>query len=314
MDGDLAEPLLESDDAVCADGSIAPRPRPPFGREAGQVLILFTLLLPILLGMAGLVVDVGNAFAERRSLQKAADAAALAAAQDPAHAHSIAQSYSAANGGPAATSAVPAGRSRARAQQGVLDLAIQGRLGEGRDRSHEGRADAVREDPRYLALQDQGSCRRTDAVQHERHPGDDPDPSWCDDSVVGDHRGRTHPEPASVRALLLGPEGMSMNGTPSEIRVVGADIISNGGISTSGHPKVSADKITVHGSVSSGGVYTPTPTQSSSLFPDPLAYLPTPSFNDQVVPSDAPATGPLAPGTLQGRRPERPHAVTGPST
>lgn len=47
--------------------------------EHGQVLVLFAILLVVLLGVAGLSVDVGRQVAERRHVQTAADAAALAA-------------------------------------------------------------------------------------------------------------------------------------------------------------------------------------------------------------------------------------------
>ena len=54
----------------------------PSSREAGQVLILFVLALGVLLGMVAMTIDVGLAYVERRNLQNAVDAAALAAAQD----------------------------------------------------------------------------------------------------------------------------------------------------------------------------------------------------------------------------------------
>ena len=47
--------------------------------ERGQVLIIFTLLLIVLLGFAGIAIDIGRQVAERRHVQTAADAAALAA-------------------------------------------------------------------------------------------------------------------------------------------------------------------------------------------------------------------------------------------
>src|SRR6266545_2499256 len=50
--------------------------------DRGQTLILFVLMLPVLLGFAGLVVDGAHALAEQRMVQNAADAAALAASQD----------------------------------------------------------------------------------------------------------------------------------------------------------------------------------------------------------------------------------------
>lgn len=48
----------------------------------GQVLVVFALSLVILVSMAGLAVDVGGTFAQRRDQQIAADLAALAAAND----------------------------------------------------------------------------------------------------------------------------------------------------------------------------------------------------------------------------------------
>ena len=51
-------------------------------RERGQMLVLFALALVAIIGMVGLVLDSGGAFAQRRSKQNAADVAALAAAND----------------------------------------------------------------------------------------------------------------------------------------------------------------------------------------------------------------------------------------
>jgi Flp pilus assembly protein TadG len=54
--------------------------RPAAGKRSGQTLFLFVLLLPVLLGMIGLVIDTGLMMAARRQAQNAADAAATAAA------------------------------------------------------------------------------------------------------------------------------------------------------------------------------------------------------------------------------------------
>ena len=69
------------------------------------------LMLPVLLAAAALVVDVGNVFAQRRTLQQSADAAALAAAQDikvpsctPNCLQTLAVRYSTMNGGPGSLS------------------------------------------------------------------------------------------------------------------------------------------------------------------------------------------------------------------
>lgn len=50
-------------------------------QEKGQILIQTAVLLVVLLGFAALAVDVGKAYAERRRMQNAADAAALAGAR-----------------------------------------------------------------------------------------------------------------------------------------------------------------------------------------------------------------------------------------
>ena len=51
-------------------------------RESGQMLILFVLALGVLMGFVAMSTDVGLILHERRSLQNAADAAALAAVAD----------------------------------------------------------------------------------------------------------------------------------------------------------------------------------------------------------------------------------------
>ena len=70
--------------------------------DGGQTMILMALLLGVLIGFVAMVVDVGFMLYERRALQNAADAAALAGAQElsgsPSAAEAIAQQYALANG------------------------------------------------------------------------------------------------------------------------------------------------------------------------------------------------------------------------
>jgi len=70
--------------------------------ESGQTLILLAFVTCALAGIVALVVDVGLMLSERRELQNAADAAALAGAQElhvsPSNAASMAQQYALANG------------------------------------------------------------------------------------------------------------------------------------------------------------------------------------------------------------------------
>ena len=59
------------------------RPRRRRARDRrGAILIWFALLLIILMAMAGMVIDVGRLMAAQRQAQNAADAAAMAVADD----------------------------------------------------------------------------------------------------------------------------------------------------------------------------------------------------------------------------------------
>jgi len=71
--------------------------------ESGQAFVLMALSLVVIMGMAALVVDVGNWYHTKRRLQATADAAALAGAQllptDSGGAQAMALSYANKNGG-----------------------------------------------------------------------------------------------------------------------------------------------------------------------------------------------------------------------
>ena len=53
-----------------------------FRNKRGQTLVFFALLLPVLMGLIGLVVDVGTLYVEKARLQSSVDAAAAAGALD----------------------------------------------------------------------------------------------------------------------------------------------------------------------------------------------------------------------------------------
>jgi type II secretory pathway pseudopilin PulG len=64
--------------------------------ESGQALVLTAIVMLVLLGFLGLVIDVGRAYQAQRILQSQADAAALAGAQelpDPSTAIAVAEQY-----------------------------------------------------------------------------------------------------------------------------------------------------------------------------------------------------------------------------
>ena len=54
----------------------------PVGRERGQVVVLFALLLPVFLTFGSIVVSAGNWYVLKRHLQTQVDSAALAGGQD----------------------------------------------------------------------------------------------------------------------------------------------------------------------------------------------------------------------------------------
>lgn len=66
----------------------------------GSVVTLFALTLPVLLGLGALAVDIGHFYLERRALQGASDAAALAAVSDPGRSEVLVREMLTANGYP----------------------------------------------------------------------------------------------------------------------------------------------------------------------------------------------------------------------
>ena len=70
--------------------------------ESGQAIVLFAIGFVVLCGFAALAVDIGSVASEKSNLQNAADAAALAGAQelpaDPAKAKLVASQYALVNG------------------------------------------------------------------------------------------------------------------------------------------------------------------------------------------------------------------------
>lgn len=73
--------MLSSTESLRRRPIVGSRRRPSRDRQAGQTLVLFALGLVVLLGIAALVFDLGQAFVDRRAQQDVADAAALAAAR-----------------------------------------------------------------------------------------------------------------------------------------------------------------------------------------------------------------------------------------
>lgn len=67
-------------------------------RQRGAIAIMTAILLPLMILAAALAIDIGHLFFVKRDMQKAADLAAVAAAQFPANAQAVAEQVAAANG------------------------------------------------------------------------------------------------------------------------------------------------------------------------------------------------------------------------
>jgi Flp pilus assembly protein TadG len=72
-------------------------------REDGQVLVMTAVFMVALIGLAGIVLDIGSWFRQQRQQQTTVDAAALAGAQalpnDPTNANALASDFASRNGG-----------------------------------------------------------------------------------------------------------------------------------------------------------------------------------------------------------------------
>ncbi len=92
---------MDTPRAVAEPGEATHSPTLP--RESGQALVIVAVILVALVGLLGLVIDGGNVYAQRRQMQNAADAAALAGAralilQGPDAVEATAQEYASTNG------------------------------------------------------------------------------------------------------------------------------------------------------------------------------------------------------------------------
>src|SRR5579862_2127034 len=80
--------------------------------DRGQSVALFALMLPLVFLMLLVTVDATHAFGQKRNLQTAADATAIASAYDLGHSGMVTNAglaYSALNGGPPLSTTTPAG-------------------------------------------------------------------------------------------------------------------------------------------------------------------------------------------------------------
>lgn len=266
--------------------------------ERGSVIVLVALSMVVLLGFTALVVDLGNGRQKRRQVQSAADASSLAGAQE----------FMAFPSPPTTSSWDKVATTVREFAQHNADVPTAD-WGSCTD-SNIGTYTVI---PSSIAV---GSCVSVDSVVtptrlRVKIPTRTLQTSFA--RVLGVNsvavRGEaiaqissvTAPGPLPCGLCLLGQAGVVLSDRGNNaITVNGSNIFANGNADIRGSSStITATAIMIHGSIGSHpGVYNPAPTDGGIL-PDPLAYLTPPSFNDQVVPANAPASGPLVPGTYK---------------
>ncbi len=264
--------------------------------ERGSIIVIVALSLVALLGFTALVVDLGNGRQKRRQVQSAADASALAGAQEfmtfpttPATANwnsvaSTVQQFALQNAGvPTADWA-----SCADSKIGSYTV-IPSTVGVGGCVSVDSVATPTRLRVKIPTRTLQTTFARVLGINSVAVGGE----------AIAQISSAPGPLPCGL--CLLGLTGLvfSDRGT-NDIIVNGSNIFVNGNADIRGNSsQIIATAILIHGTIGSHpGVYTPAPTDGGVLA-DPLAYLVPPSFNDQVVPPNAPASGSLGPGTYK---------------
>ena len=223
------------------------------GRSSGQVLVLVTLGIVVLIAFAGLAVDVGQFWSARRNMQTAADAAAIAGAtalrlnQSPTPA---ADAVSSTNGFKDSTNNVT--------------VTVNNPPAAGVYAGNASYVEVIVSQPqpayflRALGYTTVGVSVRSVAS-----------------SVNG---------PACLYALDPSASGaVTVNGSSDATLTCGAivDSSSSSAAISNGGSGFTATNIGVSGGVSGSG-FTPTPVTGIAPAPDPLSYLQPPAFNPSV--------------------------------
>jgi len=271
--------------------------------DTGQVIVVLALALPLLLGMAALVIDLGNAFVQRRSLQNAADAAALAAAQglpctDTSGAPStpcqnavaqLAGNYVASNVSGISTGSLPKCNVSAAPCYEIVGGGAKVRV---KLATHVSTFFGAFFGKKQFDVSTRAAAVRFDYTS----TGPDQVVVSTGQTIAGhvDTVTTTNPGPLPCGLCLLSSTISSIRGNNALI-VNGSDLIANKTFDINGNSaQISADHIKLHDPYTGHDVFNPDPTYGGSI-PDPLAYLSPPSFNDTVVPTDALTTGAITP-------------------
>lgn len=237
--------------------------------ERGQVLVLSAFGLVALLGMTGLAIDVGIATIQRRQAQNAADAAALAGADDlPGSPGTPTNAETTAASSDASTQAGLNGFSAG----GTVTIAVNTPPTTGK---HAGDSHSVQVvitkqvSTFFLGVLNQNRIKVTAQAVATAPPG----AAKCALCILD----------ANASGALIN------NGNPT-VKVQGAGIVVDSSSNTAaifnGSPSVSATTFGIVGSyISNGGVtLSPTPTTTTAV-PDPLAGVPVPSVSGTPYPT-----------------------------
>lgn len=223
--------------------------RPPVpGARRGQIMVLFALMLPVLIAMAGLIVDGGRFLAERQQVQAAVDAAAWAAANEvlygtPANAEDVARWYLTQQGFGADSGAT------VRVNRPPVSGAYLGQVD-------------------YIQVRVERPLTLT--LAQIMHP--DPLP------VTASATGGPSPGPAPYGLLALNPAsgGIDLSGTVS-VAVQNSSAASNYQITANGGAALHADQLVLaHRGISGDATGVRGTQRNAPLVPDPLGRLPAP--------------------------------------
>jgi hypothetical protein len=219
--------------------------------DAGQVMILICLAIVTIMGLVGLVADVGSLQAQKQLLQTAADSAALAAGQEVSYGDSV-----------AAGDADAASNGFTNGQNGVV-VTINNPPLNGPNTGKSGYIEVIvsRPEPTFFL----------------RVLG------WTTITISGRAMSALGNGPNCIYVLNpSAPSAMNLNGNINIQSACGllVDSSSSSGLSVNGNISITASNIGVVGGYSSNGNVTLTPQPKTGILPaaDPLAYVEAPSY------------------------------------
>lgn len=256
--------------------------------ESGQVLVLLTVAVAVLLGVAALVVDLGNRSQKLRQAQSSADSAVLAGAQEfmsPFFYYYSPPDWPSAIARVKNYVQVNFGTDPNTGWSSCSDEAALAYL-----------PDTANSDECISADREVNPTRLRVRI-----------PTTQLSTAFARAFGTTSPISKSASAVatiqpghlpcavcILGSSGTTLDQGTSDLNVVGGSIVVNSNAHTGDSASVAAPSIAVWGTAS--GDFTPAPVKPPSPVLDPLAALAAPTFDDSKEPDDASPGGTLSPG------------------